>query len=143
MLMNEDIHCVILTSGTLAPLRPLISELEINVGVRIENPHIVKGDQVCVKILTKGPDNELLNCNYQNRENPQYLKSLGAAIMNLVRVIPDGILIFFPSYPIMFRCQQCWQECGIWDGIDRQKVIICVKHTIFFIFCIPIVESLI
>ena len=97
MLMDQGVHCVILTSGTLAPLKPLISELELNVGVRIENPHIVTGEQVCVKILTKGPDNEPLNCNYQNRSNPNYLRSLGQVIMNLIRFIPHGVLIFYPS----------------------------------------------
>ncbi|RZC33002.1 hypothetical protein BDFB_012755, partial [Asbolus verrucosus] len=88
MLMDQDIHCVILTSGTLAPLKPLISELELNVGVKIENPHIVQGDQICVKILTKGPDMGPLNCNYENRDNPKYLRSLGTVIMNLMRIIP-------------------------------------------------------
>lgn len=121
--MDQGVYCVIITSGTLAPLKPLISELDLNVGVRIENPHIVKGDQVCVKILTKGPDQEPLNCNYQNRDNPKYLRSLGQLITNLIRVIPDGVLIFFPSYPIMQKCQQYWQESGIWDEINKTKVI--------------------
>ncbi|RZC32720.1 regulator of telomere elongation helicase 1 -like [Asbolus verrucosus] len=123
MLMDQGIHCVILTSGTLAPLKPLISELELNVGVRIENPHIVQGDQVCVKILTKGPDMEPLNCNYQNRDNPKYLRSLGTVIMNLIRIIPGGVLIFFPSYPIMQKCQQFWQGSGIWSGITQIKPV--------------------
>nr|XP_015834845.1 PREDICTED: regulator of telomere elongation helicase 1 homolog [Tribolium castaneum] len=123
MLLDQGVHCVILTSGTLAPLKPLISELELNVGVRIENPHIVKGDQVCVKILTKGPDGEPLNCNYQNRDNPNYLMSLGQVVLNLIRIIPHGVLIFFPSYPIMQKCQQYWQESGIWDGINKIKAI--------------------
>ncbi|KAJ3657367.1 hypothetical protein Zmor_009176 [Zophobas morio] len=123
MLMDQGVHCVILTSGTLAPLKPLISELELNVGVRIENPHIVTGEQVCVKILTKGPDNEPLNCNYQNRSNPNYLRSLGQVIMNLIRFIPHGVLIFFPSYPIMQTCQQAWQESGIWNTINQTKPI--------------------
>ncbi|XP_044256116.1 regulator of telomere elongation helicase 1 homolog [Tribolium madens] len=123
MLLDQGVHCVILTSGTLAPLKPLISELELNVGVRIENPHIVKGDQVCVKILTKGPDGEALNCNYQNRDNPNYLMSLGQVVSNLIRIIPNGVLIFFPSYPIMQKCQQHWQQSGIWDGINKTKAI--------------------
>lgn len=67
MLMKYEVKSLILTSGTLAPLRPLISELELSVPVRLENPHVVKGNQICVKILTKGPDMEILNCNYQNR----------------------------------------------------------------------------
>ncbi|XP_975038.1 regulator of telomere elongation helicase 1 homolog [Tribolium castaneum] len=123
MLMDRNIHCVILTSGTLAPLKPLISELELEIGVRIENPHIVKGDQVCVKILSKGPDMEPLNSNFENRSNPKYLQSLGLVISNLIRVIPDGVLIFFPSYVIMQKTIEHWQNDGTWDSINRTKPI--------------------
>lgn len=123
MLLNFNIYSLILTSGTLAPLKPLISELELKVEVRIENPHIVEGDQVCVKILTNGPDGELLNCNYQNRDNQDYLRSLGQVILNLLRFIPDGVLIFFPSYPIMLKCKVFWEEAGLWESINNLKVI--------------------
>lgn len=120
--MDLNIYCLILTSGTLAPLKPLISELDLKVEVRIENPHIVEGDQVCVKILTKGPDGEPLSCSYANRDNPNYLRSLGQVISNLLRFIPDGVLIFFPSYPIMFKCQKFWKEAGMWESIVNIKV---------------------
>lgn len=123
MLMGEGVRCVILTSGTLAPLRPLISELELNVGVRLENPHIVTEEQICVKIISKGPDMEPLICNYQNRDNPKFLSSLGRSIVNLTRIIPDGLLIFFPSYPIMQKCSQHWQAEGIWSNICQNKPI--------------------
>lgn len=66
-LLRQGVKCIILTSGTLAPLPPLISELEMKVDVTLENPHIVNKNQVCVKIVMKGPDNELLNCSYRNR----------------------------------------------------------------------------
>lgn len=122
MLLNQNVHCIILTSGTLAPLGPLISELELDVKVRIENPHIVQGDQVCVKVLSKGPDGEKLSCSFQNRSNAKYLTSLGHSISNLIRFIPDGVLIFFPSYSIMYNCQQSWQHSGLWNTINAAKV---------------------
>lgn len=67
MLMDQGIRSLILTSGTLAPLNPLISELQLRVNVRLENPHVISGSQICVKIVPKGPDGKNLNCNYQNR----------------------------------------------------------------------------
>ncbi|CAG9823220.1 unnamed protein product [Phaedon cochleariae] len=123
MLMSLGMRSLILTSGTLAPLKPLISELELDIQVRLENPHIVTGEQVCVKVVTAGPDSEEFNCNYQNRDNPKYISSLGRAILNLTRIVPNGLLIFCPSYPIMTKCQQVWQETGIWGDINSQKTI--------------------
>ncbi|KAF2884481.1 hypothetical protein ILUMI_21698 [Ignelater luminosus] len=123
LLMGSGVKCIILTSGTLAPLKPLISELELNVQVRLENPHIIKDNQIVVKILNKGPDGVELNSSFQNRDNPAYISSLGRTILNLSRIIPNGLLIFFPSYPIMQKCQLQWQEEGLWGNISDQKAI--------------------
>uniref|UniRef100_A0A1B0F9W0 Helicase ATP-binding domain-containing protein n=1 Tax=Glossina morsitans morsitans TaxID=37546 RepID=A0A1B0F9W0_GLOMM len=45
-LLNKNIRSIILTSGTLAPLKPLIAELALPVMQQLENPHIVSQSQV-------------------------------------------------------------------------------------------------
>lgn len=122
-LLDQNVRSIILTSGTLAPLKPLISELGIPIGVQLENPHIVKNNQICVKIISQGPDAVPLNSNYQNRDNPKYISSLGRTILSFSRVVPDGLLVFFPSYPIMNKCQEMWQSEGIWSSINNIKPI--------------------
>ncbi|PZC79394.1 hypothetical protein B5X24_HaOG216389 [Helicoverpa armigera] len=122
-LVEQNVRSIILTSGTLAPLKPLISELGIPIGVQLENPHIVKSNQICVKIMSQGPDGVQLNSNYQNRDNPKYISSLGRTILSFCRVVPDGLLVFFPSYPIMTKCQEMWQNEGIWSSINNIKPI--------------------
>lgn len=122
-LIDQNVRSIILTSGTLAPLKPLKSELGIPIGVQLENPHIVKSNQICVKIMSQGPDGVQLNSNYQNRDNPKYISSLGRTILSFCRVVPDGLLIFFPSYPIMTKCQEMWQAEGIWSSISSIKPI--------------------
>ncbi|XP_059047807.1 regulator of telomere elongation helicase 1 homolog [Achroia grisella] len=122
-LVEQNVRSIILTSGTLAPLKPLISELGIPIGVQLENPHIIKSKQICVKIISQGPDSTPLNSNYQNRDNPKYICSLGRTILSFCRVVPDGLLVFFPSYPIMAKCQEMWQAEGIWSSINNIKPI--------------------
>lgn len=122
-LIDQNVRSIILTSGTLAPLKPLISELGIPIGVQLENPHIIKSNQIYVKIISQGPDAVPLNSNYQNRDNPKYITSLGRTILSFSRVIPDGLLVFFPSYPIMNKCQEMWQAEGIWSSISAIKPI--------------------
>ncbi|XP_058817488.1 regulator of telomere elongation helicase 1 homolog [Topomyia yanbarensis] len=122
-LLGKNARSIILTSGTLAPLKPLISELDIPVAVRLENPHIIDGSQVCVKIVGQGPDKENLNSSYGNRDNPKYVQSLGRTILSFCPIIPGGLLVFFPSYPLLHKCQEAWQETGIWAQISRTKPI--------------------
>lgn len=66
-LLGKNTRSVILTSGTLAPLKPLITELAIPIRVQLENPHIVTKVQVCVQVVCQGPDKEPLISNYENR----------------------------------------------------------------------------
>lgn len=120
-LLEQGIRCIILTSGTLAPLKPLITELGINVGVQLENPHVVTNKQICVKILGTGPDGVLLNSGYQNRNNDKYINSLGMAIINISRQIPNGLLIFYPSYALMNKCMESWQQTEVWENMNDIK----------------------
>nr|XP_016931748.1 regulator of telomere elongation helicase 1 homolog [Drosophila suzukii] len=122
-LLNTQVRSVILTSGTLAPLKPLIAELAIPVAQHLENPHIVDHSQVYVKIIGTGPDRQQLISNYTNRDNPKYISSLGQTILNVSRIVPDGLLVFFPSYPMLNKCVDAWQASGLWADISGKKPI--------------------
>lgn len=66
-LINSRIRSIILTSGTLAPMKPFIEELTLPVHQELENPHIISSSQVFVEVISHGPDKEPLISNYQNR----------------------------------------------------------------------------
>uniref|UniRef100_A0A336L6I5 Regulator of telomere elongation helicase 1 homolog n=1 Tax=Culicoides sonorensis TaxID=179676 RepID=A0A336L6I5_CULSO len=128
-VLNKNVRSVILTSGTLAPLKPLISELGIPVDVRLENPHIIKKSQVYVKIVSHGPDNEPLISNYENRNNPKYVASLARTILSFCPHVPAGLLVFFPSYFILTKCQEEWTKSGLWAQIAARKPIFIEPRT--------------
>ncbi|GIY04856.1 hypothetical protein CDAR_232831 [Caerostris darwini] len=120
-IVDHGVHSLILTSGTLSPLGPLISELGVSFPVQLENPHIIKDNQVFVGVVTCGPDNTPLNSSFQNRSNEKYIASLGRTICNFCRMIPDGLLVFFPSYSVMRSNVQWWEENGIWHSLSGLK----------------------
>lgn len=122
-LINRHVRSIILTSGTLAPLKPLISELGLEVKHRLENPHVIQASQVMVKIVSQGPDRETLDSCFKNRDNPKYINSLGLTIRSIANVTPHGLLVFFPSYPVMNKCQEAWQQSGVWKTINEIKPI--------------------
>ena len=49
-------------------------------------------------VLSAGPDGTVLNSSFRCRSDPKYLSSLGQSIINIIRVVPHGVLVFFPSY---------------------------------------------
>lgn len=124
-LMNTGVRSLIVTSGTLSPLDSFAYELGIPFPLRLENAHVIPTSQIWVGVLPVSVDGEVLNSSYTNRSD-EYKRSLGRTLINLARVSPDGMLIFFPSYDMMRECIELWQaststEATIWDQMCRYK----------------------
>ncbi|KZC15039.1 Regulator of telomere elongation helicase 1 like protein [Dufourea novaeangliae] len=129
LLMKESVHTM--RSGTLSRLKTFITELGIPVDVQLEkNPHIVKGDQLCVGVLGQGPDGYSLNFSCNTRNDPKYVASLSRIILNFSCLITSWFISFFPLYRIMKKCREEWQNTGLWTKISDLKVIcmyICIQ----------------
>lgn len=46
---------------------------------------------------------------FRNASNEAYQDEVGAAVLGIVRAIPDGVLLFMPSYSMLERLSQRWQ----------------------------------
>uniref|UniRef100_A0A4W3ISN1 Regulator of telomere elongation helicase 1 n=1 Tax=Callorhinchus milii TaxID=7868 RepID=A0A4W3ISN1_CALMI len=109
-LMRQGVRSIILTSGTLSPLSSFTLEMQIPFPVSLENPHVIDKHQIWIGIVPKGPDGALLSSAYDKRFTPEYISSLGQTIVNIGRVVPDGLLVFFPSYPVMDKNLEFWKQ---------------------------------
>jgi regulator of telomere elongation helicase 1 len=67
MLWMQGTRCIILTSGTLSPIPPLVQELGIKIPVTLENGHVVTGEQVFIGVISTGPDGTTLNSSFNTR----------------------------------------------------------------------------
>lgn len=65
--LASNVHSIILTSGTLSPMKPFISELGIPIEYTLENPHIVNDFQVLVNVFNRGANNVLLDSTFNMR----------------------------------------------------------------------------
>ncbi|XP_062484300.1 regulator of telomere elongation helicase 1 [Pezoporus occidentalis] len=120
-LVRQGVRTIILTSGTLSPLSSFTMEMQIPFPVRLENPHVIDKHQLWVGIISKGPDGTVLTSTYERRFSADYLSSLGKTVGNLVRVVPDGLLVFFSSYPVMDKSLEYWREHDFASRIEEVK----------------------
>ena len=126
-LQKLGVRNIVVTSGTLSPLQSFSQELRLTFDVSIENPHVVDDSQVWLGIVPSGPSGAKLNSSFKSRGTLEYQESLGNAIANFARVVPDGILVFFPSFSVMSVCINTWQRqspntaSSIWEHITRYK----------------------
>ncbi|KAL3343670.1 hypothetical protein AABB24_027276 [Solanum stoloniferum] len=122
---------IILTSGTLSPMDSFAEELKLDFPVRLENPHVISDNQIWAGAVPVGPSGYTFNSSYRTRDSIEYKQELGNAIVNFARVVPDGLLVFFPSYYILEQCIGSWKTLGhsismgsstIWERICKHKL---------------------
>lgn len=69
--------------------------------------------QVWVGVVPTGPKGTPLNSSYQNRDSREYKEDLGYAVINFARMVPDGLLVFFPSYGVLKSCTDFWKNTSV------------------------------
>jgi Rad3-related DNA helicase len=58
------------------------------------------------------------------------ITELGQILFNLVNIVPDGLVVFFPSYSFLFTLRSHWKESGLLDRIGQKKTVV-VLHSHF------------
>ncbi len=131
-LLKCGLRSLILTSGTLKPLASFTTELDIQFHTQFTGKHVIQQNQVnyclfvhvtyaryssvffevLVRTITKSAENVALLSTFNNRSNPAYLRGLGDSIVDIATCVPDGMLVFFPSYGVMEACTEFWTNSG-------------------------------
>ena len=133
-IINEKLHATIISSGTLSPIDGMESELKCSFEIKLEGTHVINKKQVHFGILTSSlPDKknnrkEEFLFNKNSRNNFQMIDKLGNTIIQLCKVTPGGILVFFSSYGVMEDFIKKWEKSKIISEISQYKVFCQDKH---------------
>ena len=127
---DEKLHATIITSGTLSPIDGMESELKCSFEVKLEGTHVIDKKQVHFGILTSslfGKKEEFV-FNATNRNNTDMIEHLGKTIIELCKITPGGILVFFASYGVMEDFIKKWEKKQIISEISKYKEFCQDKH---------------
>ena len=133
-IIKEKLHATIITSGTLSPIDGMESELKCSFEIKLEGIHVIDKKQVHFGILTSSlPDKksnrkEEFLFNKNSRNNFQMIDKLGNTIIQLCKVTPGGILVFFSSYGVMEDFIKKWEKSKIISEISKYKEFCQDKH---------------
>lgn len=112
-LAKAKVRSFILASGTLSPMTSFAHELQLPFKFQLENLHVISPAQILVQVLKTGPNDVLLNSSFSQRNNAVYQSELGLSIWKVSKLIPDGLLVFFPSYSVMDGCIELWKVTSL------------------------------
>ncbi|XP_053993000.1 regulator of telomere elongation helicase 1-like isoform X2 [Hylaeus volcanicus] len=128
LLHCEGVHSLIVTSGTLSPLKSYAESLGINFVEQcamLENLHVIPKENICVQIVTRHSSYEKpLRFVYQNKEDQQLFFALGDILCDLCSTVPGGILVFFSSYAQMTVGLQCLSNTNLWGTLVALREVI-------------------
>jgi fanconi anemia group J protein len=129
--LSKRARTVIVASGTLSPIDSFAGELGLNFTVAKSLPHVVNvKTQVFASVVAFGPGATKMDASYKGSMLFSFQDSLGEAIVDYCRVIPGGILIFFPSYRLLKSLSDRWKQSGTWAALEQVKgVVVCETNS--------------
>ncbi|KAL4443214.1 hypothetical protein ABPG75_010969 [Micractinium tetrahymenae] len=118
-------HSVVLTSGTLAPLEGFASELGTPFSITLEAPHVVDmRRQVWAGVVGAGPGGTPLVATYKNQCETAFQDAVGRVVLEAAASIPDGLLVFMPSYSLLDRLVTRWKSTGAFKKLEELKKVV-------------------
>ncbi|KAK4535005.1 hypothetical protein CDCA_CDCA03G1030 [Cyanidium caldarium] len=123
--LKAQARSVILTSGTLAPLEALASELNTEFAHRVECGHVIDaGRQVYACVIGTAPDGTPLRGNYRQSYAWSYQDAVGQALEQCAACVPSGVLCFLPSYRLLDALLRRWRDTGALARICGKKRLV-------------------
>ncbi len=112
-------HAIVLMSGTLSPMQSLAQFLQIPQAVTRSYSSIVTPANIRIFTLGTGTRGIPLSTKYTHRKDPHIAYGYGKTAELIIKRIPNGSLVFFPSYSLMARFLSIWRRSGIIDSLAQ------------------------
>jgi hypothetical protein len=69
-------------------------------------------------------DKLVFNWSYKNSENVRLQDALGNSLLDIAKIVPFGVLVFFSSYSMMNKVVQRWKATGFWEALTQRKLVL-------------------
>lgn len=132
-------RAVILAGGTMSPFddykNHLFPYLPTQFITTLSCDHVVPSSNLCVWTLASTKPNatdpsDQFEFSFQKRSDKDMIRKLGQALLNICAVVPDGVVVFFPSYGYLDQVIAAWQTSEaissgrtIWDQLSSKKAV--------------------
>ncbi|KAI8602659.1 helicase C-terminal domain-containing protein [Dissophora ornata] len=130
----DEARSVILAGGTMEPVSDLLSHLfpylrdteDGSTGGlshsngaasyprihRFSCGHVIPKENLMTIVMEKTPTGGSIELNFANRTLGQVMDGIGQSLVNVLGMIPDGVVVFFVSYSYMAQVLTRWQTKG-------------------------------
>ncbi|KAI4105570.1 MAG: hypothetical protein LQ339_003413 [Xanthoria mediterranea] len=128
----EDARAVVLAGGTMSPMDDYARHLFAYVAPeRLKTwrcGHIVPKDNLFVRSVSRTQNGVDLDFSFTKRNSFPLINGLGCCLVRLAAIVPDGLVVFFPSYAYLDQVSGQWQQTtlaseNIWTRLEKRKTV--------------------
>ena len=62
------------------------------------------------QVITRGSDQVAISSRFEVRNDPAVVRNFGSILIEYSKIVPDGIVAFFPSYLYMESIVAAWND---------------------------------
>lgn len=110
----EEARAVVLAGGTMSPMsdynQHLFSYVDASRLTTLSCDHIIPTSSLLASPVVTAPSGENFDFTFEKRMSQGTIFDLGQTLVSLAQVIPDGFVVFFPSYAYLEHCVNIWQN---------------------------------
>ncbi|KAL4074441.1 hypothetical protein V8B97DRAFT_2103317 [Scleroderma yunnanense] len=119
----ERFSSVVITSGTISPLDMYPKMLQFTPVVQETYPMTLTRNSFLPLVITRGSDQVAISSRFEVRNDPAVVRNFGSILVEYSKIVPDGIVAFFPSYLYMESIVAAWNDMGILNEVWKHKLI--------------------
>lgn len=97
------------------------SRVDVTDVVEFECDHVVQRENVLSRVCPKSPSGTLLEFTYESRGRLDVLDGLGETVLESIRKVDGGVVVFFASYELLRLVTNRWATTGIIKNIGSVK----------------------
>ncbi|RMZ84335.1 hypothetical protein DV738_g548, partial [Chaetothyriales sp. CBS 135597] len=123
----QEARAVILAGGTMSPMSDyahyLFSYLPEGRLQTFSFGHVIPKENIFVEAVGRGPGGQPLKFTFDQRSNTAIIQELGNTLVRVCQTVPDGVVVFFPSYDYLTQVVQAWTQSSVLASLRRSKAI--------------------
>ena len=109
----DEARAVILVGGTMSPMSDyadyLFSYLPADRIKMFSFGHVIPQNNLLAQAVLRGPSGIEFDFTFDNRAHESMIAGLGQMVQKTCQSVPDGVVVFFPSYDYLSHVLKCWQ----------------------------------
>ena len=124
----EKSHALVLAGGTMQPMSDYVQQLMPTLArTRLRTlsvGHVIPDDNILPLTLSSGPTGLRFDLRHGARGDPAMMEELARVVHNVCCIVPDGVVLFLPSYSYEDQLYKFWESKGYVEKIEKRKKIL-------------------